>query len=95
MNILAAKTELSKNQSDTPQELASCQLGRELGDCPLKRVGCGSLYDAVMYVLPPWSIRAYVKANMGNDPAVALWLAHLDHVTPNVRPSLSGREFWR
>jgi hypothetical protein len=95
MQSLAAKPESSNNQSDIPQEPEGCKLGRDLADCPLKRAGCGSLYSAVMYVLPPWSVREYLKATMGSDPAVKLWLAHLDHVTPNVRPSLSGQEFWR
>ncbi len=95
MNSISHKDEIFNNQSDIPQEPEGCKLGRELADCPLKRVGCGSLYSAVMYVMPPWSVREYLKATMGSDPAVKLWLAHLDNVTPNVRPSLSGREFWR
>jgi hypothetical protein len=95
MNSISLKPESSNNQSDIPQQPEGCKLGRDLADCPLRRVGCGSLYSAVMYVLPPWSVREYVKATMGNDPAVKLWLTHLDHVAPNVLPSTTGREFWR
>jgi hypothetical protein len=77
---------------DTPA-VEGCKLGRELSDCPLKRVGCGSLYDALMYISPPWSIRKYVRATMGDDAAARTWLKHLDDVTPNVRPA-NGRG-WR
>jgi hypothetical protein len=97
MSILTEKPTKDNPQSqvDTaPQEPIGCKLGRELTDCPLKRVGCGSLYDALLYISPPWSIREYVRATMGNDAAARTWLKHLDDVTPNVCPA-NGRGWWR
>jgi hypothetical protein len=94
MNSITEKSPAINNQSDTPQSVEGCKLGRELADCPLKRVGCGSLYDALLYITPPWIIREYVRATMGDDAAARTWLKHLDDVTPNVRPA-STRGWWR
>lgn len=55
-----------------------CKLGRELGDCPLRRSGCGSLYDVLRYLMPPGHVREYIRARMGEDPAAMTWLARLD-----------------
>lgn len=62
-----------------------CKLGRELGDCALRRAGCGSLYDVAMYLLPPWSVREYIRAALSNDPAARAWLARLEHVGASPR----------
>lgn len=90
MTILAAKPESSNNQSDIPQQPEGCKLGRELADCPLKRVGCGSLYSAVMHVMPPWHLRIYVREHLPHDKEAQAWLRRLDDATPGARPSTNG-----
>src|SRR5262245_49432581 len=48
----------------------SCRLGRELGECPLRRAGCGSLHDAVLFVMPPLHIVEHVRQTMPDDKEV-------------------------
>lgn len=55
-----------------------CKLGRELGECPLRRSGCGSLYDVLRYLMPPGHVREYIRARLGEDQAAMAWLARLD-----------------
>lgn len=55
-----------------------CKLGRELGDCPLRRSGCATLYDVLRYLMPPGHVREHVRAGLGDDPAAMNWLARLD-----------------
>ena len=63
-----------------------CKLGRALGDCALRRAGCGSLYDVAMYLLPPWSVREYVRLTMADDPAALAWLARLERIGVSKQP---------
>ncbi len=93
MQILAAKPELGNTQSDIPQTPEGCKLGRELGDCPLKRVGCGSLYDALMFIMPPWHLRIYVREQLPHDKEAQAWLRRLDDVTPG-GSAASTRGWW-
>jgi putative DNA primase/helicase len=87
MTTLAQTDPQINNQSDTPQPVEGCKLGRELTDCPLKRVGCGSLYDALLYITPPWSIREYVH----EDGVIVD-----DSFAPDFRTDLgNGRRFVR
>jgi hypothetical protein len=72
-----------------------CMLGRELTDCPLKRVGCGSLYDALMHVMPPFHIRIFVREQLVGDRAAQDWLRRLDDVMPQTQPAARTREWWR
>jgi hypothetical protein len=69
-------------QTEDGAEVQGCELGRELADCPLKKAGCGSLYSAVMYVMPPWFVRAYARENLGDEKEVQAWLQRLEDVTP-------------
>jgi hypothetical protein len=55
-----------------------CRLGRELGDCPLRRSGCATLYDVLRYLMPPGHVREHVRAGLCDDPAAMNWLARLD-----------------
>lgn len=69
-----------------------CALGHPLGDCPARRAGCGNHYLLLHFMLPPWPVRDYVQAMMGNDPEVREWLDRLNSVLPGDEET---RENWR
>jgi hypothetical protein len=62
-------------------EVEVCQLGRPLGDCSLKRVGCGSLYEVLRHVMPPASLLVDLRRRKGHLPIeVQSWLDRLDDI---------------
>ena len=73
-----------------------CKLGRKLGDCALRRqAGCGSLYAAMMHVLPPFHIRVMLREHLAGDKAAQDWLQRLDDVSPVPHPALLPRQgYW-
>lgn len=97
MNIVTEKTTLDKTQNDTPKEdPQGCLLGRELGNCPLQRRGCGSLYQALMYAMPPYHVRLLVREQLAGDSAAQAWLRRLDDILPEQRATITARrEGWR
>jgi hypothetical protein len=64
-----------------------CMLGRPLGDCSLRRAGCGSLYAVLPYLYPPQTLLAELRTRPQLDPTVATWLRKLETVTPTPRRS--------
>ena len=82
----------------TPNEApASCELGRPLGDCQLRRAGCNSLYDVLIMLYPPATLLAELRSRQAADPDVAQWLKRLDeigvfHYEPNRRTDITH---WR
>ena len=91
MNIVSEISTLDNNiESKTPEPQA-CMLGRELGNCPLRRkAGCGSLKDAVEYVLPPYHVRLMVRDQLAGDKSAQDWLRRLDDVLPQPRSTRDG-----
>jgi hypothetical protein len=89
MQSLAAKPEVSNNQSEISQEPEGCMLGHELGDCPAKRAGCHSHLEMLKFMYPPLIVRSYFLATMADNAEVRAWLARLDAVL-GVRPSTNG-----
>lgn len=81
---------------DAPETPAveGCKLGHALGVCPLQRVGCGSYFEALMYVMPPWHVRIYIREALANDKEAQAWLRRLDDVVPGARPS-PQKQGWR
>jgi len=59
---------------------ASCALGRPLGDCQLRRAGCGSLYDVLIMLYPPQSVLSELRSRQAADPDLAQWLKRLEGV---------------
>jgi hypothetical protein len=90
MDSVPTKPEVGNTQTDTSPTVKGCELGRELADCPLKRVGCGSLYSALMHVMPPWHLRIYVREQLPHDKEAQAWLRRLDDATPGARPASNG-----
>lgn len=62
------------------QPIADCALGRALGDCQLRRAGCGSLYDVLIALYPPPAMLAQLRNRPDIDPDVARWVARLDQI---------------
>ena len=85
------------NATTPPDAPAVCELGRPLGDCQLRRAGCGSLYDVLRYLYPPSTLLAELRSRQNIDPDLAQWLKRLDEVggysyEPNRRTNLAH---WR
>ena len=59
---------------------AVCALGRPLGDCQLRRAGCGSLYDVLIMLYPPATLLSELRSWPDIDPDVAQWLKRLDGI---------------
>ena len=82
----------------TPNEApASCALGRPLGDCQLRRAGCGSLYDVLIMLYPPSTLLAELRSRQNLDHDLAQWLQRLEgigvfHYEPSRRTNLNH---WR
>jgi len=71
-------TERPQVADETPK---GCELGRPLGDCSLRRAGCGSLYDVLRTVYPPMAVLQELRTRPDLDPDVARWLKRLETVT--------------
>ena len=76
---------------------ASCALGRPLGDCQLRRAGCGSLYDVLTHLYPPSTLLSELRSRQDIDHDLAQWLERLDeigvfHYEPSRRTNLNH---WR
>ena len=69
---------------ETPK---GCMLGRPLGNCSLRRAGCGSLYSVLPYLYPPQALIRELYNRTDLDPTVATWLRKLETVTPQPRQS--------
>ena len=80
MHIIA-QTFTSPQQEKTEAEPDGCQLGRKLGDCRLKRAGCGSLFEVLTYCYPPLQIIAELRSRSDLDPKVRGWLARIQAIT--------------
>jgi hypothetical protein len=80
--LLEAKVE---NEPNPP----GCQLGRELGQCPLKGK-CGSLIDVLTYMHPPAHAIAWAKAS--DDPQVRKWGERMDQLLVPVRTAQYNRQ---
>lgn len=92
MTIIADFPTLDNVESKSPPEPEGCMLNRELGDCPIRRnAGCGSLYAAMQYVMPPYHVRLLVREQLAGDKAAQDWLRRLDDVLPEQRPIFMRR----
>ena len=65
------------NAPDAPD---ICELGRPLGDCQLRRAGCGSLYDVLIMLYPPATLLAELRNQQNLDHDLAQWLKRLDGI---------------
>ena len=77
-NIMEVGTVDNVNGSTIPQ----CGLSRPLGDCTLRRAGCGSLYDVLCHLYPPQTLLIELRSRQDLDPSVAQWLKRLEAVKP-------------
>ena len=77
--MIADATPIDRPQSadETP---VKCGLGRPLGDCSLRRIGCGSLYSVLTHLYPPPAVLAELRSRPDLDPSVAQWLKRLEAV---------------
>jgi hypothetical protein len=66
--------------ADAPDTLPEtvCALGRQLGNCQLRRAGCSSLYDVLGHLYPPPAVLAELRSRHDIDTDVAQWLKRLD-----------------
>lgn len=82
--MIADKTPIERrpNTEATP---TGCELGRPLGDCALRRAGCGSLYEVLTRLYPPPALLAELGRVPDLDPAIVRWLKNLEAVTPRQR----------
>jgi hypothetical protein len=70
-------------EGTTTTELTGCQLGRELGECPL-RGKCDSLYDVLLFSYPPLPILAAALGS--DDPQVRAWARRMDQLLTPTGP---------
>lgn len=82
-------TEQLQDTETTPTEpqQKGCMLGRPLGDCSLRRAGCGSLFDVLRTVYPPQTLLTALRARQDLPPDIAKWLYTIESVTPQPRQS--------
>ncbi len=83
-------TKRLQNAEETPiaeETPKGCMLGRPLGDCSLRRAGCGSLYAVLPHLYPPRALIIELYNRKDLDPTVATWLRKLETVTPTPRQS--------
>ena len=66
--------ECQQNAEEPP---TSCRLGRPLGDCSLRRIGCDSLFDVLTWVYPPPGLIDELRSRPDLDPDVRIWLKRL------------------
>ncbi len=77
--MFAVTTEPTQATEAAP---TSCELGRKLGNCALRRAGCGSLYDVLCMVYPPQDLLTELRTRQDLDPTVREWLRTLAKVKP-------------
>jgi len=65
---------------NAPAAPAVCELGRPLGDCQLRRAGCGSLYDVLRHLYPPSTLLAELRSRQNLDHDLAQWLERLEGI---------------
>lgn len=78
---MIAETMPIERPQDADETPVKCGLGRPLGDCHLRRAGCGSLYDVLRTIYPPPAVLAELRTRPDLDPDVARWLKRLEAVT--------------
>ena len=78
---------LTERRQDPEESPVKCGFGRPLGDCSLRRAGCGFLYDVLTRLYPPPALLAELRSSPELDPDVARWLKRLEAVTINRRPT--------
>lgn len=71
-----------ERRPNTETSPTGCELGRPLGDCALRRAGCGSLYEVLTRLYPPPALFAELGRVPDLDPAIVRWLKNLEAVTP-------------
>lgn len=69
---------LPPNEASSHLASQRCELGRRLGDCALRRAGCGSLYEVLRFTFPPHSLIVELRGRSDLAPEVAAWLHRLD-----------------
>jgi hypothetical protein len=84
MTATAEKTPTERRE-DTEETPKGCMLGRPLGDCSLRRAGCGSLYSVLPYLYPPQTLLNALHTRSDLHPDIATWLRKLETVTPQPR----------
>ena len=77
---MIAETTPTDRRQDAEEPPVKCGLGRPLGDCSLRRAGCGSLYDVLTQLYPPPEVIAELSTRPDLDPDVARWLKRLEAV---------------
>lgn len=77
--MIADATPIDRRQ-DAEEPPVTCGLHRPLGDCSLRRAGCGSLYDVLRTIYPPPAVLAELRTRPDLDPDVARWLERLEKV---------------
>lgn len=78
--MIAEATPIDRPQTTEPRP-KGCELGRSLGECHLRRAGCGSLYDVLCLLYPPPAVIAELRSRRDLDPDVVKWLRRLEAVT--------------
>jgi len=78
---MIAETMPAERLESADEPPVKCELGRPLGDCSLRRAGCGSLYDVLTQLYPPMAVLAELRSRQDLDPSVARWLKRLEAVT--------------
>lgn len=78
--MIADQTSTERRQ-DAGAAPTRCELGRPLGDCSLRRAGCGSLFDVLTQLYPPPVLLAELRRRQDLDPSVVRWLQQLEVLT--------------
>jgi hypothetical protein len=71
---------MAENSSSPDAASPTCRLGRPLGDCALRRAGCGSLYEVLAFVMPPMVLVAELRRRQDLPVEVRHWLVRLAEV---------------
>ncbi len=91
------------NQADQPTQLTKeekpasppCLLGHELGKCNLQQAGCGSLFEVLKFLYPPWPILVEMRDRRYTDPEIDAWLKRLEVISqPHSVPKHRRRRYW-
>lgn len=77
---MIAETMPTERRQATDEPPIKCALHRPLGDCSLRRAGCGSLFDVLTQLYPPPAVLAELRSRPDLDPSVAQWLKRLEAV---------------
>lgn len=78
---MIAETMPTERPQAAEEPPVKCELGRPLGDCSLRRAGCGSLHAVLSFVYPPMAVLAELRTRPDLDPDVAQWLRRLETIT--------------